>query len=324
MLGSVIAWQRGQQMSLTTVVARFTPRWRARAEAIIATAGATFLLLLTPASLIYTIDQWPIVSPSISLHDTFRTAALPIGAAMMLFSALVRLLWLGWKDAAFGIVAVAAVWLLLWLGGDTLADADNWNLLVFFVLLLGAGVLLSVPIAFAFGLATFAYLDTVTSTPFTVVVARMDDGMSSLILLAVPLFVLMGMLVEMTGMARAMVGFLAALLGHVRGGLNCVLLGAMYLVAGISGSKAADMAAVVPVLFPEMIRRGADKGELVSLLAASGAMCETIPPSPVLITVGSVTGVSIASLFSAGLLPAAVLAVALAVIARYRVPGMTT
>ena len=90
--------------------------------------------------------------------------------------------------------------------------------------------------------------------------------MSSLILLAVPLFVFLGLLIEMTGMARAMVGFLAALLGHVRGGLSYVLLGAMYLVSGISGSKAADMAAVAPVLFPEMKRRGAQEGELVSLL----------------------------------------------------------
>jgi len=71
-------------------------------------------------------------------------------------------------------------------------------------------------------------------------------------------------------------------------------------------------------LFPEMKRRGADEGELVSLLSASGAMSETIPPSLVLITIGSVTGVSIAALFTGGLLPAAVLAVALALIARWR------
>jgi TRAP-type C4-dicarboxylate transport system permease large subunit len=61
---------------------------------------------------------------------------------------------------------------------------------------------------------------------------------------------------EMTGIARVMVNFLAALVGHVRGGLAYVLLGAMYLVSGISGSKAADMAAVAPILFPEMQKRG--------------------------------------------------------------------
>ena len=71
------------------------------------------------------------------------------------------------------------------------------------------------------------------------------------------------------------------------------------------------MAAVAPVLFPEMKARGTKPGELVALLAASGAMAETIPPSLVLITIGSVTSVSIAALFTGGLLPAAVLALAL-------------
>ena len=83
----------------------------------------------------------------------------------------------------------------------------------------------------------------------------------------------------------------------------------MYLVSGISGSKAADMAAVAPVLFPEMKARGAKEGDLVALLATTGAQTETIPPSIVLITIGSVTGVSIAALFTGGLLPGLVLAV---------------
>ena len=82
-----------------------------------------------------------------------------------------------------------------------------------------------------------------------------------------------------------------------------VLIGAMYLVSGISGSKAADMAAVAPVLFPEMKRAARGRGDLVALLAATGAQTETIPPSLVLITIGSVTGVSIAALFTGGLLP---------------------
>ena len=86
----------------------------------------------------------------------------------------------------------------------------------------------------------------------------------------------------------------------MRGGLQYVLVGAMYLVSGISGSKAADMAAVAPVLFPEMKARGAKPGELVALLSATGAQTETIPPSLVLITIGSVTGVSIAALFTGG------------------------
>jgi tripartite ATP-independent transporter DctM subunit len=179
-------------------------------------------------------------------------------------------------------------------------------------------VFAGIPIAFAFGLGTFGYLALTTGTPLPVIVGRMDEGMSHLILLAVPLFVFLGLLIEMTGMARAMVAFLAGLLGHVKGGLSYVLIGAMYLVSGISGSKAADMAAVAPALFPEMKKRGAKDGDLVALLAATGAQTETVPPSLVLITIGSVTGVSIAALFTGGLLPAVVLGLVLCVVVRYR------
>jgi tripartite ATP-independent transporter DctM subunit len=279
---------------------------------------AVFLLMLVAPAWDYASDQWFIETPALGLHDTYRAAAILVGAGLMLVTALSRLLMLSWRDALAGVAVVAAVGAVLHFGAPWLRLLGNWNLVLFFVLLLGAMVLLAVPIGFAFGLATLAYLANLTHTPLSIVVSRMDEGMSSLILLAVPMFVFLGLLIEMTGMARAMVGFLSALLGHVRGGLSYVLLGAMYLVSGISGSKAADMAAVAPVLFPDMKRRGFNEGEMVSLLAASGAMSETIPPSLVLITIGSVTGVSIAALFTGGLLPAAVLAVALAFIARWR------
>jgi tripartite ATP-independent transporter DctM subunit len=318
MLGSVIALQRSEHMRLTAIVGGMSPAGRARTEALASAAVAVFLLMVLPSAWQYAADEWFIETPALGIHNTFRAMAIPVGAALMVVTALLRLLRLSWKDALFGVVVVIGLATVLHFAGPWLRGFGNWNLVLFFVLLLGAAVLLSVPIGFAFGLATLAYLATLTRSPLTVVVSRMDEGMSSLILLAVPLFVFLGLLIEMTGMARAMVNFLSSLLGHVRGGLSYVLLGAMYLVSGISGSKAADMAAVAPVLFPDMKRRGANEGELVSLLAASGAMSETIPPSLVLITIGSVTGVSIAALFTGGLMPALVLAAALAFIARWR------
>ena len=318
MLGSVIALQRGQHMRLTAVVTGLAPRWRARAEALAVGAPAVFLALVLPYATEYAADEWFIETPALGWSNMVRAGAIPVGMALMLASCALHLLRGRLRDVLLvgaGLLVVAGALHLL---GPALRGAGNWNLVLFFVLLLGAGVLLGVPIGFSFGLATLAYLATTTSTPLTVVVSRMDEGMSALILLAVPLFVFLGLLIEMTGMALAMVNFLASLLGHVKGGLSYVLLGAMYLVSGISGSKAADMAAVAPVLFPEMTRRGAHEGELVSLLAASGAMSETIPPSLVLITIGSVTGVSIAGLFTGGLVPALVLAAALGVVAWVR------
>ena len=160
-----------------------------------------------------------------------------------------------------------------------------------------------IPIAFTFGIATVGYLVLSTRFPLSVFVSRVDAGITNPVLLAVPLFIFLGLLIEMTGMAKAMVGFLANLLGHVKGGLSYVLIAAIFLVSGISGSKAADMAAIAPVLFPEMTKRGMPRGDLVALLAATGAQTETIPPSLILITIGSVTSISISALFAAGLLP---------------------
>ncbi|MEJ1158158.1 TRAP transporter large permease [Prosthecomicrobium sp. N25] len=218
------------------------------------------------------------------------------------------------------LALVAAVVAGFWWMGPTLKTLGNLNLIVFFVGVVGLSVFAGVPIVFSFALATFGYLALTTRVPTMTMVGRMDEGMSHLILLAVPLFVFLGLLIEMAGMAAAMVRFLASLLGHVRGGLSYVLIGAMYLVSGISGSKAADMAAVAPALFPEMKARGAKPGDLVALLSATGAQTETIPPSIVLITIGSVTGVSIAALFTGGLLPGVVLAVGLCFVVarRYR------
>ena len=318
MLGSVIAVQRDGHMRLSFLVSRLSPRGQRRCEVLAVGAVAVFLILLMQPTLDYLADQAVVETPALGWSGTVRALAMPVGCGLALLGAVARLLRHDGRDLPATLALLGVVGGGLYLAAPALAALGNWSLLVFFVGLLGAAVLAGVPIAFAFALATTTYLLATTSTPLSVVVGRMDEGMSGLILLAVPLFVLLGQLVEVTGMARAMVAFLASLLGHVRAGMSYVLLGAMLLVSGISGSKTADMAAVAPVLFPEMRKRGMDDGELLALLAASGAMSETIPPSIVLIAIASVTGVSIAALFTAGILPALVLALVLALVARHR------
>ena len=319
MLGSIVALRRGEHMRMTAIVGKLSPRPRAFLDLIAIAAALAFLLLVLRPAYEFAEDEMFVTTPSLEIASSWRAAALPIGIALMTLVSFIQLLRFGrFGTIIFAVGAVATVAVTTAMLGPYLRGLGNWNLLIFFVLGVGSMVLLGVPIAFSFGLATFAYLALTTSTPTVVVVGRMDEGMSHLILLAVPLFVLLGLLIEMTGMARAMVGFLASLLGHVRGGLSYVLIGAMYLVSGISGSKAADMAAVAPVLFPEMKRRGAKPGDLVALLSATGAQTETIPPSLVLITIGSVTGVSIAALFTGGLLPGVVLGLTLGALVWWR------
>jgi tripartite ATP-independent transporter DctM subunit len=319
MLGAVIALRHDEHMRMTAVLGALPARTQAGLDAFATCGALTFLTLIVWPAFDYAIEELDITTPALEITNAWRAAALPCGTVLMALFAVFRLfraehLASVLMPAAAALVLVVVFWLL----GPTFRQLGNLNLIIFFVGVVAAAVFAGVPIAFAFGLAVFGYLGLSTHTPLLVLVGRIDEGMSHLILLAVPLFVFLGLLIEMTGMARAMVAFLAALLGHVRGGLHYVLVAGMYLVSGISGSKAADMAAVAPVLFPEMKVRGAKPGDLVALLAATGAQTETIPPSLVLITIGSVTGVSISALFTGGLLPGLVVAVFLCAVVRWR------
>ncbi|HEY2021722.1 TRAP transporter large permease subunit [Paraburkholderia sp.] len=319
MLGAVLALRRGEHMRMTALVSRLSPRARAFVDTLAIVASIALLALLIAPAYEYASGEAAIVTPALQISNAWRALALPIGAVLMLLVGLIRVAQVSrWSD----VVIACGIAVLL---GGVAVFAGPWfqtlgkaNLVIFFVGVVAIGIFSGVPIGFSFALATFGYLGLSTYTPLEVMVGRMDEGMSHLVLLAVPLFVFLGLLIEMTGMARAMIEFLASLVGHVRGGLSFVLIAAMYLVSGISGSKVADMAAIAPVLFPEMKKRGASEGDLVALLATTGAQSETIPPSIVLITIGSVTGLSISALFTAGMLPAAVLAVILCTVVWWR------
>lgn len=322
MFGAAVAFRRGEHMRMTAMVAGASPRLRAWLDLVGICAALAFLLLIAAPAYEYAYEESYITTPALSLVNSWRAAALPVGIALMALFAALRLIRFG--DLKLVVGAALTVALLIgafWLAQPLFKPLGNLNLVIFFVGVVACCVFAGVPIAFGFGLAIYGYLALTTTTPLLILVGRMDEGMSHLILLSVPLFVFLGLLIEMTGMARAMVAFLASLLGHVRGGLHYVLVGAMYLVSGISGSKAADMAAVAPVLFPEMKERGAKPGDLVALLSATGAQTETIPPSLVLITIGSVTGVSISALFTGGLLPGVVLAIMLSALVWWRYRG---
>ncbi|MFM0047031.1 TRAP transporter large permease subunit [Paraburkholderia sediminicola] len=329
MLGAVLALHRGAHMRLTAIVTRLPEKWRGWLEAVSALTVCTFVALIITPAIEHMNLQMPVSTPALQLPDGWRCAALPVGAALMLMAALARIA----REVSPGqfvgaLLTAGAIAAALWIAQPYLLALGNLNLIVFFVVLVGLCVAGGVPIAFSFGTATLAYLVLMTHAPLGIVVSRMDEGMANLVLLSVPLFVLLGALLELSGLARCLIDFMAALLGHVRGGLQYVLLGAMFLVSGISGAKAADMAAIAPALFPEMQRRGAKPEELVALLSSTGAMTETIPPSLVLITIGAVCGVSITALFVGGIMPAVVATIAIGFVcwrrARHEPPSNST
>ena len=319
MLGTVLAMHRNEHLRLTLVVERLPERWRGLVQAFALVAVGATLLALLPQAMEYAYDEWAIRTPELDLPNAWRVSAIAVGVAAMLLLVVVHALrTVTLRQLLVALLVVGALALLCWLLKGTLRGLGTASLAIFLVGVVTVCLAAGVPIGFCFGLATLSYLGFATNTPLTVVVSRMDEGMSSIILVSVPVFVLLGCVLDSTGMGKAIVDVLASLLGHVRAGMSYVLLGSLFIVSGISGSKVSDMATVAPALFPEMKRRGHKPREMIALLATGAAMADTVPPSIVLIVLGSVAGVSIAGLFQSGFVIAMVLLAALLVLARWK------
>jgi tripartite ATP-independent transporter DctM subunit len=159
--------------------------------------------------------------------------------------------------------------------------------------------------------ATLSYLDLTDTAPLVAVPQAMVDGTGNFILLALPFFIFACLIMERGGISLRLVRFAMAIIGKMRGGLLQVVVVTIFLVSGVSGSKVADVAAVGPVVRRELKRQGYRESEGAAVLAASAAMGETIPPSIAMLVLGSVTPISIGTLFIAGILPAVVIALCL-------------
>lgn len=319
MVGSMIAMHRNEHLRLTLAVERVPVRWRGFVQAFALVAVAVLLAALSWPALEYARDEWAIRTPELGMPNALRVSAIAFGLlGMLALLAAFALRTVRPRELLAALVFVGAVGLVCWWARPALQALGNLNLLVFLAGIVALCLLAGVPIGFCFGLATLAYLAFTTTVPLTVIISRMDEGMSSIILVSVPIFVLLGCVLDSTGMGKAIVDVLSSLLGHIKAGMSYVLLGSLFIVSGISGSKVSDMATVAPALFPEMKRRGHKPPQMIALLATGAAMADTVPPSIVLIVLGSVAGVSIAGLFQSGFVIAMVLLAALLVLARWK------
>ena len=133
-------------------------------------------------------------------------------------------------------------------------------------------------------------------------------GVDSFVLLAIPLFILAGALMESGGISERIVDLAMAIVGRVRGGLAMVVVVAEVLFSGISGSTAADVSAISSLLVPSMRKSGYSGPEAVSVVSAASAMGILVPPCLTMVVLGSLVNLSIVTLFLAGFLPAFLLA----------------
>ena len=141
--------------------------------------------------------------------------------------------------------------------------------------------------------------------------SRVYSGIDMFPLMAMPLFILAGDIMNKTGITKQLVNFALRLVGHFRGGLAQASILAEMFFSGITGSAVADAAALGTLLIPAMEREGYPKGFSAALVAAASCLGPIIPPSTIMVIYGSIMGISIAGLFAAGLIPGLLMAAAL-------------
>jgi C4-dicarboxylate transporter DctM subunit len=184
-------------------------------------------------------------------------------------------------------------------------------LVIALVLTLIVLIAVNTPIAVAVGLACVAYLLLKHDIPLVVFPHRIVGGMDSFLLLAVPLFILAGDLMNTGGITERLVTFARALVGHIRGSLGMSAVIGEYFFSGISGSSVADVSAMGSLLIPSMKRAGYRAETAVSIVSSSSAMGMLVPPCIPMVVLASLTNLSVAALFIAGFLPAACMALLL-------------
>ena len=172
-------------------------------------------------------------------------------------------------------------------------------------------LVLGVPVAFAIGAAGLAGLLWSGDFPLIIIMQQVHQSVDSFVLLAIPLFIFAGMLMETGGIAIRLVRLAQALVGWIRGGLAMAVVIAEYIFSGVSGSTIADVSAIGATVIPPMTRSGYRPAQAVSIVAAASAMGILVPPCILMIVLGSIANVSVAALFVAGFIPAIVLAAAI-------------
>ncbi|MCW5653221.1 TRAP transporter large permease subunit [Hydrogenophaga sp.] len=181
---------------------------------------------------------------------------------------------------------------------------------IFLVSMLGA-MALGIPIAFALLLCGIALMLAQGGVDTTIFAQKLLEGADSFPLLAIPFFMLAGELMNAGGLSRRIVNFALAWVGHLRGGLGFVAIFAAVVLAAISGSAAADAAALGTMLIPMMRKAGYDVPRAAGLIAAGSVIAPVLPPSVALIVFGVVANVSIGKLFMAGIAPGLMMGAAL-------------
>jgi len=188
-----------------------------------------------------------------------------------------------------------------------LAGLPIANAWIIFALLFGL-MLTGMPISISLGLTVLTYLFTMTTVPIESVALKLFTGIEKFEIMAIPFFILAGSFLTHGGVARRMIDFASACVGHWHGGLALAGVMACALFAAVSGSSPATVVAIGSIILPAMVKQGFPKRFGAGVITTSGALGILIPPSIVMVMYAVATNTSVGALFIAGIVPGLVLA----------------
>jgi C4-dicarboxylate transporter DctM subunit len=318
-IGGIAALRHGQHPRVTAVVRTLAEPRRAAIDRGLKLVLAAFFIWLIVPSYRLTVASIGERLPASGVSGAWMSAMFPVALLLMTVVLAAQLrrdgtaVWRDRSSLAWSIGAAGAVLASVLI--PLLAGAAPLVVLI-------AGFLttatLGLPLAFTLALTALTYLLGIGGVSPIILPIKILGGVDSFVLLAIPLFILAGALMETGGISQRIVDLAMAIVGRVRGGLAMVAIVAEILFSGISGSTAADVSAISSLLVPSMRKAGYSGPESVSIVAAASAMGILVPPCLTMVVLGSLVNLSIVTLFLAGFVPAFILAAALLILIAVR------
>lgn len=308
-VGGAGSYNRRTEIAMLAFVRRLSGRRRIAVETTGEVITLGFAVILATVSWQLTLEHQEERTAALGLPGALQYIPLALGMSLLSYYAARRL----WARPGLGslvsilsaVVLVGLVWVSLpaWsaimLQGQTAVLA----MLVVFIIL----IFLGLPIAIVLGATALTYSYT-TGEPLQGLTLGVQNGATEFVLLALPFFVFAGYIMNEGGISQRLTDFVTNAIGHFRGGVLQVLIVTTFIVSGISGAKAADVAAVGIPMRSVVRKQGYKAEEAAAVLASSAAMGELVPPSIAMLIFGSITTVSTATLFMAGIVPAVLIA----------------
>ncbi|MCF8565151.1 TRAP transporter large permease subunit [Alicyclobacillus tolerans] len=312
-LGTTATIRRNEMPSVSFVIQRLPRSIKKGVNSLSQWIGLIMGILLVGQGILACLDMWAQRSPALQIPMGIPLLIMPL-AGLGIAIHYVHFLINNFQSGVLRNTSTYLSLLIAVLLSATIKYLPQATVNVELLVILIVGFLIGLPIAVVL-MTTAAAVMQITGTSLVILPERLFSGTENIVLIAIPLFMLTGALMQNAGIARRLVDFSSALVGRFRGGLAYVDIVTSAFFADLSGSPVADTAAVGSIMIPEMVKKGYNNRFAAALQAAAGSMGMLIPPSIATIIYAWVANVSVANMFLASLLPAVLMMATFGIVA---------